>query len=270
MLETGSYPSVGGRAAHSADITAGVVMTLALHLAIVGSIVWATMRSNESMKDQIEPKMLQFEKVELLALGEEKPPEALPRIANPEPITKKPDEVILEQPDEPVVELKKVEPIDAKEDEKDRKQKMLEALSALNNPNRPTNDVVPAGSEQGVIGGTISDAALANLLGTYATRLVGELSRVWDMPTTIAPSEVPSLSNQVEVYVRLSASGNVVSYQFRQKSTNEQFNESIERVLKKFMVAFGGRTLPLPEDPAVREAVIREGLNLMEWEYTGR
>ena len=99
---------------------------------------------------------------------------------------------------------------------------------------------------------------------------MGELGSVWDLPTTIAPSEVATLSNQVEVYVRLSGSGNVVSYQFRQKSSNDQFNDSIERVLKKFMVAFGGRTLPLPDDPAVRDAVVREGLNLKEWAYTGR
>lgn len=269
MVEQPQY-MLGERPAHGSDIGAGLLVSLSLHLLIVGSIVVATMRSSEGMKEEIEPKMLQFEKVELLALGEEKPPEALPRIANPEPVTKPPDEVVLEQPNEPVVQLKKEQPKDAVEDEKDRKKKMLEALSALHNPNRPTNEDTPAGSAEGVVGGTISDAALANLMGTYASKLVGELSKAWDMPTTIAPSEVAGLANQVEVYVRLSAGGNVVSYQFRRKSDNEQFNDSIERVLKKFMVAFGGRTLPLPDDPAVRDAVVREGLNLMEWEYTGR
>lgn len=261
---------LGERPAHGVDITVGIAMSLGLHLLIVGVIVWATMRSNEGMQEEIAPKMLQFEKVELLALGEEKPPEALPRIANPEPLTKPPDEVVLEKPSEPVVQLKKEVPQDAKESEDDRKKKMMEALSALHNPNRPTNDDTPAGSEQGVVGGTISDAALANLMGTYAAKLVGELSSVWDLPTTIAPSEVGGLSNQVEVYVRLSSTGNIVSYQFRQKSDNDQFNDSIERVLKKFMVAFGGRSLPLPDDPAVKDAVVREGLNLKGWEYTGR
>ena len=268
-MNEGQPYRLGGRPAHGGDITAGVLISFILHAAIVTSIAIATMRSNKGMEEEIAPKMLQFERVELLALGEEKPPEALPRIANPEPVTKPPDEVVLEQPDEPVVQLK-TEPKDAKEDETDRKKKMLEALSALHNPDRPTNDDIPAGSEQGVIGGDISDAALANLMGTYATKLVGELGSVWDLPTTIAPSEVATLSNQVEVYVRLSGSGNVVSYQFRQKSSNDQFNDSIERVLKKFMVAFGGRTLPLPDDPAVRDAVVREGLNLKEWAYTGR
>lgn len=269
-MEQSNPYSLGSRAARGSDITAGIATSFLLHAAIITSIVIATMRSNAGMEQEIAPKMLEFEEVELLALGEEKPPEVLPRIANPEPVTKPPDEVILEQPDEPVIELKKEETKDVKEDEKDRKKKMLEALSALNNPNRPTNDDTPAGSEQGVVGGDISNAALANLMGTYASKLVGELGSVWDLPTTIAPSEVSDLSNQVEVYVRLSNGGNIVSYQFRRKSANDQFNDSIERVLKRFMVAYGGRTLPLPDDPAVKDAVVREGLNLKEWQYTGR
>lgn len=249
---------------------AGVLLSLLLHAGLVAAIIVGTMRGAQDIEEHIEPKMLRFEQVDLLALGEEKPPEALPRIANPEPAVRPPEEVNLAEPDEPVVDLKKKEEEKEKEDEDARKRKMQDALSALHNPNRPTNEDTPEGSTEGVLGGDITDAALANLMGTYASKLMGELSRYWEIPSTVPPEEIQSLTGQVEVYVRLSESGHVVSFKFESHSTNDQFDASIDRLMRRFQVSGGGRTLPLPEDEQVRQAVLRQGLLLQTWEYTGR
>lgn len=74
----------------------------------------------------------------------------------------------------------------------------------------------------------------------------------------------------MSVYIRLSQRGDVVSYEFKQRSGNEQFDASIERVIRKFQPSGGGKRLPLPENEEVRQIVIRQGLNLNAWEYTGR
>lgn len=247
----------------------GVALTMGLHLGLVAVIILGTMAGEQRMEEVIEPKLLTFEKVELLALGEEKPPNALPRIANPEPIVKPPDEVNLAKPQEPVVELEKKKEEDKKEDDEARKRKMMEALSALHNPNRPTNEDIPEGSDQGVVGGDISDAALANLMGTYAAKVVAELSRSWEIPSTVPDEEIAGLAGQVAVYVRLSDEGHVVVHRFVKNSSNEQFDASIDRLLRRYTVS-GGRKLPLPDDEQVKASVLHHGLQLENWEFTGR
>lgn len=248
---------------------AGVVLTMLLHFGLVAVIIIGTMSGTKKIEEEIQPKMLTFEKVDLLALGEEKPPNALPRISNPEPAVRPPDEVNLAKPEEPVVDLEKKEEKKEKEDEEARKRKMLDALSALHNPNRPSNDDLPEGSEDGVIGGNISDAALANLMGTYAAKVISELSRNWEIPSTVPDEEIPSLAGQVAVYVRLSEQGHIVVHRFEKNSTNDQFDASIDRLLRRYTVT-GGRKLPLPDDEAVKKSVLHHGLQLEGWEYTGR
>lgn len=271
--ERGGYPRYGEPPVNRTGVVVGVLVTLGLHIALVGAVVLGTMQSEKGLEEQIDAKMLEFEEVELLALGEEKPPEALPRIANPEPEVQAPDEINLAKPKEPVVELEKKEEKKketVKEDAEERKKRMADALSALHNPDRPTNEDAPAGGAEGVVGGSVSDAAMANLMGTYQAKLIGEISRVWDVPSTVPAGEIDQLSGQVEVYVELYKSGHIKSYQVRRASSNEQFNESIERVLRRFQLTGGGRALPMPDNEEVREAVVRQGLNLKGWEYTGR
>lgn len=248
---------------------AGVILSMLLHLGLVAAIIAGTMAGTKQIEEEIQPKMLTFEKVDLLALGEEKPPNALPRIANPEPAVRPPDEVNLAKPEEPVVDLEKKEEKKEKEDLDARKRKMLEALSALNNPNRPTNEDLPEGAENGVVGGDISDAALANLMGTYAAKLIAELSRSWEIPSTVPDDEIPKLAGLVAVYVRLSEEGHVVVHRFEKHSPNEQFDASIDRLLRRYTVT-GGRKLPLPDDDQVKASVLHHGLQLEGWEYTGR
>jgi outer membrane biosynthesis protein TonB len=247
----------------------GIATTVLLHLAVVGLIIWGSLRSAD---EPDEPAMLEFEDVELLALGEEKPPNQLPRIANPAPPETQEDTVNLAEPDdepEPEPEEQpeeKDEPDPPPEPEDDRRERMLEDLSDLNDPDRPSNTDVPEGSEEGVAGGTISDPAMANMMNTYQARVMKAIVSHWQLPTTLDDSEIKQLAGQVAVYVRLSASGHVVSYSFQRKSPNDQFNGSIERVLRRFQVTGGGRTLPVPDQEQVREAVLRQGLNLRSWD----
>ncbi len=262
-------------------LIAGVVMTLGLHGLIVLLVALGTMHSEEKLEEHLDEKMLEFEEVDLLALGEEKPPNALPRIANPAPPKAKPKEVNLDPPKEPTVNLdkKKDEPEpreveEEKEKEKEvkdeRRQKMLDALSALHDEERPTNEDLPEGSEQGVVGGSLSDAAKANLMGTYQAKLIGELSRNWTVPTTLSADEINNLSGRVSVYVRLSEDGSIVSYRFQARSGNDQYDGAIERLLKKFQVSGGRKKLPMPENEEIKALVIKQGLKLKEWEFTGR
>ena len=266
-------------------MVAGMVTTLLLHGLIVGLVIWGTMRSDADMKEKVEPKMMEFEDVKLLKLGEEKPAKQLPRISNPSKPSPDQETVALDQKKEPEpkeqeeepeetqqkVEQPPEEPPEEKTDEADDRQKaMADAFKSLNNPNRPSNDVVPEGSKKGLAEGTVSDEAMANLMGTFQSKLLEKLGKHWSVPTTIPDEQLKKLYGQVVVYVRLSKSGHVVTYRFKNRSSNSQFDGSIERLLRKFQVSGGGRTLPLPENPEVRRAVLEQGLNLRSWEATER
>ena len=198
---------------------------------------------------------------ELLALGEEKPPQALPRIANPPPPEVKPDVVDPTPDDSPSLQKPEVKPEPPPETpEEVRRKKMQDALSALHDPNRPVNDDTPAGSEEGVVGGTVSDAALAHLMNTYTARLIQALRERREAPSSLSEEEIAALDRKVAIYVRLSSEGHILSYQWVKRSGNDLYDDSLELTLKRFMLQYGGRTLPLPEQPEVREQVLLQGL----------
>jgi outer membrane biosynthesis protein TonB len=256
----------------------GAIVTLVVHVGLVVAVVLGTLHGDEKMEEELSTKIIEFEEVELLALGVEKAPGKLPDIVNPPLPDQLPDEVAIE-PDPTAVAIPK-DPKDKKppkpvEEDKppemdERKRKMLEALSDLHDPSRPTTDALPEGSEEGVKGGTLSDAAMANLMGTYQAKLLIELTRNWVVPATLSEAEVKQLSGEAVVYVRLSPEGYIVSYVWKKRSSNDQFDDSIERLLKRYQVSTGGQKLPLPDNEEVRDAVLKQGLNLKSWEYTGR
>lgn len=271
----------------TAPVLSGIFVSVLLHGVLIGAIVLSQLYAGKSEEE--EGYEIVFDQVELLALGEEKPANELPRLPNPAPApvvppTPAPVEPAVELP-EPVVEEPPAvvpDPAIAREQERIRReeqaraeqearqQRMQNALSALHNPDRPTNTDTPAGSADGIVGGTVSDAAMANMMGTYQAKLLAEITRFWEVPTTITSQEKAELAGQVHVYVRLSEGGHIVSYTFRKKSTNEQYNDSIERVLKRFQAQYGGRVLPMPEHPEVRQAVVTRGLEMKGWEDVNR
>lgn len=277
---------IGAEGPEFGSMAIGLLVTALLHAGLVGAFVLQNLLGPESKEPDEPPETMEFEDVELLKLGEKKPKNELPRISNPPPPKQKKETVDLDPKQEEKPEPKEQkEPEPAKEeqeapepkerppkpDESETRQKeMNEAFESLHNPNRPTNDDAPEGSKKGVVGGSISDEAMANLMGTFQAKLIEAISKRWQVPTTIPEDQLSKLKGTVAVYVRLSESGHVVSYRFIQRSGNEQFNSSIERVLRQFQVSGGGATLPLPENKSVRKTVLERGLNLKNWEYTGR
>lgn len=271
-IQAGRRIPRGGREPNRLLMVVGIVTSVLLHGGIVALIVWSALLRGEPEPE--DPEMLEFEDVELLALGEEKPPNQLPRMANPAPPEVKEDAVNLAQPkDEPEPKKqpeKKEEKPQKPPEKKPDKSELLKKLSALHNPNRPTNTDVPEGSEQGVAGGTVTDAAMANMMNTYQAKLLQALGKYWQVPTTLEDAEIKKLAGTVVVYVRLSESGKVVDYRFRAKSDNDQFNASIDRLMRRFSVS-GGHQLPMPSEPKLRELVRQKGLNLRNWKaITGR
>lgn len=245
----------------------GVLTSVVLHATIVAGIVLSALLAGRD-DGPAPPPMLEFESVELLALGEEKPPNQLPRIANPAPPKVEEKAINLAKPEQPTPAQEK--PVEQKvektppPDTRARRNKLLDGLEDLNNPNRPSNDEIPEGSAQGVAGGTQSDAALANMMNTYQAHLLQALRKYWRVPSTLSDAEIKALAGTVSVYVRLSESGHVVTFRFVTQSPNEQFNDSIARLLRHFEVS-SGRQLPMPDDPQVRSLVVREGLNMRNW-----
>lgn len=258
----------GGRDPQRGLKLVGIVTSLLLHGAIAGGMVLSAIYAGQERAPQ--PELLEFQNVELLALGEEKPAAQLPRIANPEPPEVEEEAVNLAKPRDPEPEetppepKKEPKPQPEAQPRDSRRNKLLDQLEDLHNPNRPSNDNIPEGSADGVAGGTASDAAMANMMNTYQAQLLQALLKYWSVPTTLSDSEINALAGTVAVYVRLSDSGHVVSSRFVTKSGNEQFDSSIERLLRRFEVR-GGRKLPMPDDAQVRELVVREGLNLTNW-----
>ena len=260
-------------------IGVGVLTSMMLHGGIIGLMVLATMWSEHDLRQEQDDKKIEFEDVKLLQLGEEKPANQLPRKANPaqpqaaeETVTlddKKPEKKQKEQPEDPTPakeKQEKPEPSEAEPRESDRKKEMEKAFESLSNPNRPTNEVVPEGSQKGVAEGTVSDEALANMMRTYSSRLIRKIIEVWQVPTTLSEDELNKLAGKVTVHVRLSKQGHVVTYRFLERSGNEQFDSSIERVLRRFQVTGGGKTLPMPDNEQARQSVIRRGLDLQKWQ----
>ncbi|MFW5968396.1 MAG: energy transducer TonB [Persicimonas sp.] len=233
------------------------------------SLIWGAFFLPE--EEEEEPEDLEFEEVELLALGEEKPPEQLPREANPEPQAPEEDSVNLaedkEEPEEPEEEEEE-EPEEEppREDPPKDRNKMLDDLDDLHNENRPTNEDVPEGHEEGVAGGDISDEAMASMLDTYQAKLIRAIVQHWRVPKTLDDSKVEELAGKVVVRVELDEDGYVKSKRFVKESGNDQFDSSIERVLRRYDVERGGKTLPLPDDERVEREVLRQGLNLKNWD----
>ena len=260
-------------------IGVGVLTSMMLHGGIIGLMVLATMWSEADIRQEQKDKKIEFEDVKLLKLGEQKPKNELPRIANPSPSQaqeetvaldqKEPKEPDKEKPEDPTPaeeEQKNREPSKAEPREPDRQKEMAKAFESLSNPNRPTNEVVPEGSKKGVKEGTVSDEALANMMRTYSSRLIRRIIEVWQVPTTLSSDELATLAGKVVVHVRLSEQGHVVSYRFLERSGNDQFDSSIERVLRRFQVTGGGKTLPMPDNEQARRSVIKRGLDLQKWQ----
>lgn len=276
------------------EMAAGVALTLFFHGLILVTAVFSTWCAGAE-EEPTETVEVAFDDVELLALGEEPDPHALPRLTgdegappatdemvdvvedSPEPDTAPEPEPEPEQPDPEEVErqqeLERQRQEARREEERrraeeERRRRMEEATGRFQAEGR--GDEAPEGSPEGVAGGTVTDADRADMMQTYHARLLRAIERHWEIPSMIDDAELEQLAGRVRVYVELDDAGHVVNYDFRRKSDHEQFDDSIERVLRQFHHRHGGHQLPLPEQTEIRAEIVSRGLTLTNWETVQR
>ncbi len=131
-------------------------------------------------------------------------------------------------------------------------------------------DEAPEGHPDGVEGGTALDPDQADMTQTYHSRVSQVIGEHWVIPTLISDDEVDELAGRIRVVVRLTEQGHVDSYEFREKSGHQEFDASVERVIREFEADTGGLTLPLPEQEGLRAMALDGGLILQSWEHVPR
>ena len=270
------------------EMAAGVALTIFFHGTILITALFAAWCGGGEPEPEEEYAIV-FDDVELLALGEERDPDSLPRLTGDEGTPAEQDEVLDIGDDEPPEPEAEVEPEIEQDDEPDpeelrrererreaereaqrqreeeeRQRRMNEATGRFQTEGR--GDEAPEGSPDGIAGGTATDAEQANMMQTYQARLLREIERRWEIPSTISDGELQQLAGRVRVFVRLNDQGHVVEFDFRRQSGNEQFDGSIRRVIRQFEASDGGNRLPLPEEPQIRSEIINRGLILTNWE----
>lgn len=268
------------------QVSAGLGLSLVFHglvvAALVLSVVWASTEETE------ETEEVEFQDVDLLAIGEEPDPDSLPRLTGdegtpPEAADVQPDpEVEPEpqpqpepepdpEPDEDAEQLERQrqeEEARRQQQEEQRRQerqrRMDEALGRFEEEGR--GDEAPEGHPDGVAGGTVTDPDEADMFETYTVRVLQAIERHWEIPAFLSESEIDDLAGQVEVGVRLTDDGHIDRLDFRTNSDNRHFDDSVERALRQFKADEGGEALPLPEDDEIRRGVLDQGLVLRNWE----
>ncbi len=267
---TGTFQSVGFKAERPAtrpNVLQGMAVSLVVHLGIVVSVVIGTITASEALVEEAEIKMAPFTPVELVALGDPTIPDsALPRLPNPAPKTVQEEVVNLrEKPDDQALEKPKERPKDAKEvkDKPALRDKLLDEFE--HDPNRPVNDDRPKGHAEGVPEGTLTDASAKHLMNTWQAKVQARVLSRWAVPTTIGEEKLKELAGKTRVAIRISPEGHIVSFNLSALSGDAVFDASVERAVKAFMPAFGGGTLPMPEDATIKDLVVRKGITLSGW-----
>jgi outer membrane biosynthesis protein TonB len=247
----------------------GFGVTFLVHFAVMLAVVIGTITQSKAIEKEAEITMAPFTPVELIKLGVERPPNALPRISNPAPKTVKEDVVNLankaKSPDEVVLEKKEdPKPKDAVRVKK--KERVNDLLDSLHNPNRPVNDDKEEGRASGVVGGTSLDEAQAHLMNTFKAKIQRAIISQWRVPQTITRQRAAELASKVRISVRISPEGYVVSWRMTRKSEDAQFNAACEDAVRKFSAKSGtGRKLPMPDDPEIRALLVKKGIALTRW-----
>lgn len=269
MEETGHQHLGNQRQDGVMFLIGGVGVSFLVHLSVIVAVVIGTITQSKAIEKETEVQMAPFTPVELIKLGVKKPPNALPRISNPAPrvVEEKvvnlankvqdPDEVVLKKEEEPkpkdAVRVKKAERVN-------------DLLDSLHNPNRPVNDDKEEGLASGVAGGTSLDEAQEQLMHTWLAKIKAAILSQWRVPQTITRERAKELQGKVRISVRISPDGYVVSWRMTRKSDDTQFNAACEDAVRKFSAKSGtGRKLPMPDDPEVRDLLVKKGISLSRW-----
>lgn len=269
-------------------VFSGLAVSLAVHIAIIAAVLLGAVSGVGAAEEQAPEERVPFTPAELVRLGEEALPSAMParRVPEVDPQPAKhdsaparPAERRAHKAQPPKRKTHRAQPQRATatpskhnapnhQDANPSARDILGAFegSSRQGPNRRVNTTAPRGHREGVAEGTVEDPALKHLLATYGVRVMHDVKRRWSVPTVIPAEEAKVLSAMV--FVKLSADGHVVHYALRKRSGNAHFDMSVERAVKAFQP--GGARLTMPTDPRLKAEVLRRGLRLRSWKFTGR
>ena len=257
-----------GRTIGPGFIVGGLGVSFLVHTAVAVSIIIGTITGSMAIEKKAEEPLAPFTPVELIKLGVERPKKQMPRISNPAPKVA-PEEVVniadkASRPEDVVLRPKDPKPKDAKRVRDTKRTKDI--LDSFHNPNRPVNNDKAEGLKGGVAEGTVIDDAQRALMNTYMAKMQRAIIQQWRVPQTITRTRAKELAGQVRIYVRVSADGYVVSWSFRRRSADPQFDSSCEAAVRKFSARSGtGRRLPMPEREDLRKLIVKRGFTLTRW-----
>ncbi len=269
------------RNARWGEVGAGIGLSLLFHGAVVAALVIGVFLGTGD--DEEPTEQLEYENVELLALGEEPDPDQLPRLTGDEgsppdaeevapdpeaPPQTEPEPAEDVEPDPEQLEREREEEEQRQEEERrrreeQRRQQLDDAFGEFEQEGR--GDEAPEGSPDGVVGGTATDGDAED---AYLARLAQAIGNNWSLPTAISDQEAQELAGQVRVRVELSDDGHIDEFELIEESGRSLFDRSLKSSLRDFEP--GEATLPLPDDDQLRDDVLRRGLILTNWEHVVR
>jgi outer membrane biosynthesis protein TonB len=259
------------RTADRAEFTAGVVVTVLAHGALV-----ALLAVSAGSQDQAAPSTdeLPVIALELLQWGEAMPnPRALPEIANPEdapqerddtppPVEPPPPQTALPQQEEVV--LQPTPPQPERQPEENRAQPREQPRDAPARTDRgpterrrPTNTSPIPGDPTGVRGGTsLSESALARQLATIVRQLNEQVRR----PSTLTEDQWRAL--YALVHIRMNADGQITAFRFVDASGNRAFDSAVRSGFNRFQQGSLRLQVSTVTDQALRNILLNQGLNV--------
>ena len=262
MQESASYQISGFSIEHN---LIGIAVTLSLHVGLIGGVIYF-----DGQKEPDQP-LEEVQWVSLTALGEELPPQSVPRIVAPPPPPPPEDKAVSlsrqvkqDLPKKKKKKKKKKDPPKKKKREsrkqtKKRKKKETKKVS-MNDLFGRQDDRADSGPRAGHKKGSALGSSLSlnekTLLGEYTARVARLIQRSLNIPASISASARKKLTT--EVYIRLNKNLTIKGTpKIKKSSRNRFFDQAALRALDQF-TSQGGRTFPRP-DASLKRYVFKKG-----------
>jgi TonB family protein len=255
-----------------------MVSTAVVHLLILGGMAMAGMGEKEEENPE-PPPMFDIIDLELPKLGEERPPEALPRLVQPPPPPPpETDTASLSREIEEAEEKKQAEEkkkrelaekakrdeekrqeLEAKKlkrkEDRDRRKRMKAALDKL--PDDRADEDSPDGFKDGSAGGTSTDAVTLRAKQMYQAQLALVLSRQVKVPG-LRKDQIRRL--KATVFIKIDARGKLKGQpKLLKPSGNRMFDDAALAAMRKFGPG-SALKVPLPKDADYRREILRMGI----------
>ena len=252
----------------SVGLMFGAALTFLAHAALFTLLFLINPLGRESDEETVLVPVIS---TELLMYGEVMPDDGeLPWIANPEeaPEQSDPDpapvpeeETTLPQQETVVVDAVPTEAEVVEENRPEPEEHRPELAARPDrgptNENRPENQRPTMGSQEGHQGGTsLSASAQAIQFAGIVRQLSGALRR----PSAIPQDEYRRL--EAELFVRCTGSGQIVDWEFEERSGNRLFDAAIESMLNRFKMGSDRLRLSSVSNEELRGAMVSNGFRI--------